>query len=182
MLLLVFDITSRESFDEAKTILQQLEEYCSQTTLIPCHLPPPLVLVGNKCDLTKMRAVTATESSAILSGRPMCDFVETSAMLNINIEKMFIRLFELANLPPEMSPALHKKVTPSYHGTGRNRGVFGSINRKISEACGAVQPNARRPSMTTDLRMAQTRASSLVSHIRRSSPLPGKRRSKCVIL
>ena len=183
MFLLVYDITSRDSFEEAKKILQQLEEYCSQTTLAPCQLPPPLVLVGNKCDLTKSRAVTANESFGILEGRPMCDFVETSAMLNINIEKMFFRLFELADLPAEMSPALHRNVTPSYRGSGRNKGILGIVNRKISEACGAVHPNARKPSMNTDLLMAQTRASFLVSQIRKGSPLvPRKRSSKCVIL
>ncbi|XP_045160895.2 GTP-binding protein Rhes-like [Mercenaria mercenaria] len=178
LFLLVYDVSSRESFEEAKKILQQLQEYCSQTMPVSCHLPPPLVLVGNKFDLAKNRAIHCAESLTILAGRPMCDFVETSAMLNINIDEAFVRLFELADLPPEMSPALHRKVTPSYDGSGTKKGLFGFVNRKISEACGAVHPNARRPSMNTDLLMAQNRKSFLASQIRRSSPLPKKKKSK----
>lgn len=141
---------------------------------------PPLVIVGNKCDKGKERVISSSESLTILAGRPFCAFVETSALLNANVDEAFIRLFELANLPPEMSPALHRKVTPSYDGSGQNKGLFRFVNRKLSEACGVIHPNPRRPSVATDLMMAKDRGS--FQKWRNSSlSKSNKKVSKCVI-
>lgn len=163
--------------------MHQLNENAGQTqpsaSSSACTLPP-LVIVGNKCDKGKERVISSSESLTILAGRPFCDFIETSALLNANVDEAFIRLFELAHLPPEMSPALHRKVTPSYDGSGRNKGLFGFVNRKVSEACGAIHPNPRRPSVATDLMKAQGRGSSQKwknSSLSKSN----KKVSKCVI-
>ena len=119
----------------------------------------PMVLVGNKCDKEKDRAIDQSEAAALISGQPATDFLETSAKKNINIEEIFVRLFQVAKLPTEMSPALHRKVHPNYvsgsPNSGNRKGV--SIRRKMSDACGAIAPNVRRPSIRTDLLVAQTR-------------------------
>ncbi|ESO00659.1 hypothetical protein HELRODRAFT_175639 [Helobdella robusta] len=84
--------------------------------------------------------------------------LETSAKKNINIEEAFIKLFLLARLPTEMSPSLHRKVQPTYvanfesteKSRSGNRRLM-SLRRRLSDACGAVAINARRPSIRTDM-------------------------------
>lgn len=165
MFLLVYDVCDRASFEEARHILQQLNESCSLGEPgLSCTniVPPPLILVGNKCDLVSDREIQSAEGLTTIADRPFCDFFETSAMCNINITELFARLFELVNLPPEMNPARHRKVTPSYCGTIQRKGLTGCISRQFSEAAGVVHPNARRPSVHTDLLVAENRRSLLV--------------------
>ena len=99
---------------------------------------------------------------------------------------MFVKLFLLAKLPTEMSPSQHRKIQPTTYlgvpgddasaaaGTSSS-GSLGSPNpggssprsirhrmvslrRRLSDACGAVAINARRPSIRTDLlTLQQTR-------------------------
>ena len=94
---------------------------------------------------------------------------------------MFVKLFLLAKLPTEMSPSQHRKIQPSMYlgvpgedasaaaaaGTGSGGAVgpptssgtsprsirhrMVSLRRRLSDACGAVAVNARRPSIRTDL-------------------------------
>jgi hypothetical protein len=51
------------------------------------------------------------------------------------------------------------QVTPMYEGRSGSQqsGRLVSIRRKKSDACGAVAPNVRRPSIRTDLLVAQAR-------------------------
>lgn len=137
----------------------------------------PMILVGNKCDREKDRVIDPSEPLALISGQQQADFIETSAKKNINIEEIFVRLFKLAKLPTEMSPALHRKVTPSYISNSvantSRKGV--SIRRRMSDACGAIAPNVRRPSIRTDLLVAQTRTN--------FNTIPGTaaRESRCIL-
>lgn len=157
MFLLVYNVCDRDTFEEAKLILEQLNECFTSTTSndrldpIVC---PPLILVGNQIDKESCKVIPSTECLTLLAGRPCCAFIEVSAMYGINIDKLFNKLFELANLPMEMSPAYHRKVTPSYVGTSKKSGICGFLTRKISSACGVVQPNVRRPSVHSDMQMA----------------------------
>jgi len=87
-------------------------------------------------------------------------------------------LFVLARLPTEMSPSQHRRVPITYVGGGSAKikkgvsldgepgggtvsraGRVGSslLRRQLSDACGAVAPNVRRPSIRTDLLLLQTR-------------------------
>lgn len=119
----------------------------------------PIVIVGNKCDKEKNRVIDPSEPEQLSEGIPHCEYIESSAKKNINIEESFIRLFDLANLPMEMSPSLHRKVHPEYtSGDGSSSSKRGmSIRRKMSDACGTIAPNVRRPSIRTDLLVAQMR-------------------------
>ena len=58
------------------------------------------------------RGVAVDTIKELVTSLPCCAFVETSAKKNINVDKLFYELFVLANLPMEMSPALHKRVCP----------------------------------------------------------------------
>ncbi|KAL4240504.1 GTP binding [Mactra antiquata] len=158
MFLLVYDVCNRDTFEAVKVILEQLNECFTlaatnntKSTPVMC---PPLILVGNHIDKDHKRVVLSTECLTLLAGRPSCAFVEVSAKYNLNIDDLFVRLFELAKLPMEMTPARHRKVTPSYVVSSRKTGICGFFSRKISEACGVIQPDVRRPSVTSDMQTA----------------------------
>lgn len=143
----------------------------------------PVVIVGNKCDREANRVVETgelrrlAESASAGAGGGSAGSgwtvgcVEASAKKNSNIEEIFIKLFVLAKLPIEMSPSLHSKVNPAYIASptclsnrrlkvpgggigGPCRGL--TLRRRLSDACGAVAPNVRRPSIRTDLLLLQT--------------------------
>lgn len=162
LFILVYSITNRESFEEVTRLRNQIIECKNQCKLGSANrktLHTPMVLVGNKIDREKERVIDYSEPQSLISGQPQADFLETSAKKDINIDEIFLRLFKLGKLPTEMSPALHRKVLPNYvSSSGVNasrRGV--SVRRKMSDACGAIAPNVRRPSIRTDLLVAQTR-------------------------
>ncbi|CAI6097212.1 unnamed protein product [Clonostachys chloroleuca] len=84
MFLLVYRIGSRESFDEMKERHQ----------LILGRRPDkvPIILVGNKCDLSSNMRAVSPEEGADLARELGCGFVETSAKDNVNVEQTFTDL------------------------------------------------------------------------------------------
>ncbi|VUC20899.1 unnamed protein product [Clonostachys rosea] len=84
MFLLVYRIGSRESFDEMKErhqlILGRREDKV------------PIILVGNKCDLSSNMRAVSPEEGADLARELGCGFIETSAKDNVNVEQTFINL------------------------------------------------------------------------------------------
>ena len=159
----MYCIDNKESFEEVKRLRDEVLESkgFSQTGQRPRRRPDiPMVIVGNKCDRDEGRAIGTDELITFTEACPGCGCVETSAKKNVNIEEVFLKLFMLAKVPTEMSPSLHRKVQPTYvsqssGGSGSfRRGV--TIRRRLSDACGTVAPNARRPSIRTDLLTLQT--------------------------
>ena len=73
-------MTDRESFDNVRTWINEIDKY-SQAGV--CK-----ILVGNKCDLTDRRQVTAEEGQEFANqfGMP---FLETSAKSTINVDEAF---------------------------------------------------------------------------------------------
>jgi len=83
--LLVYNITSRSTFDEIAPIYDKIlksKDSAEQT---------PIVLVGNKCDLSEKREVESQEGQE-LAKKWGCPFFETSAKLKINNESCFLEL------------------------------------------------------------------------------------------
>ena len=85
--LVIYDITSRSSFEEAAAIISWTHrvkdvDWC------------PIVLVGNKCDLDSVSAVTAAEGAA-LAAQHKVPFVLASAKLGINVSKSIETLLRL---------------------------------------------------------------------------------------
>ena len=162
-----------------RRLLDQIVECKSQCRSVKDVklLNVPVMVVGNKCDLEKDRVIHQYDVNGLLEGRVNTSSIECSAKKNVNIEDVFVRLFHTAKLPSEMSPSLHRKVHPQYVGKGSSpaSGRVMSIRRKTSDACGAVAPNARRPSIRTDLLVAQSRTTS------GTSPDDDPRDVKCVI-
>nr|CAA26191.1 SPRAS-protein [Schizosaccharomyces pombe] len=82
--LLVYNITSRSSFDEISTFYQQILRVKDKDTF-------PVVLVANKCDLEAERVVSRREREQLAKSMH-CLYVETSAKLRLNVEEAFYSL------------------------------------------------------------------------------------------
>lgn len=82
-LIAVYDITSIKSFEFIKELIKSTKKSARMTKII---------LVGNKCDLESKREVPYEEALHFSQIAKML-FIETSALLSINIEEAFYLLF-----------------------------------------------------------------------------------------
>jgi len=81
--LVVYSITSRQSFEEA-IIMREKILRCKEEE------EPPIVLVGNKCDLENQRQVQQSEGDSLIKEwGDNSSFYETSAKEKINHEECF---------------------------------------------------------------------------------------------
>ena len=88
--LLVYDITSRKSFDECKNYyLPNIRQKCKENIKI--------ILLGNKTDLENKRDVKP-EEGAYFANNNGFDFMETSCLQNKNVAGAFETLIELTNI------------------------------------------------------------------------------------
>jgi len=106
--LMVYDITTRTSFDEISSFRSQILRV-KEDDHVPC------VLVGNKSDLATQRVVTTTEG-ADLAKSFNCPFLESSAKARINVEESFFALVRTIRKRLEGEGDLVKK--PSGKGSG----------------------------------------------------------------
>ena len=81
---LVYDITSRKSFEE---VIEFREQILRVKDVDNC----PMVIVGNKCDLEALRQVTTTEGKDLAKSFGSA-FEESSAKARINVEESFYEL------------------------------------------------------------------------------------------
>lgn len=79
--LLVYSVIERESFNELSTFYQQILRVKDTDDV-------PIVLVGNKSDLTEERSVSYEEGEK-LAKQFNCEFLETSAKQGINVDQAF---------------------------------------------------------------------------------------------
>lgn len=131
-----------------------------------------LLCLINHYNLTSLivlpRTVNVEEVQAYCDTQNSCVFVETSAKRNLKVDEVFYQLFLVANLPLEMAPNHHKRVhanfgspcplpppQPSHHAKRY------TLKRRLSDACGVVTPNVRRPSIRTDLMIMRTKTCSM---------------------
>nr|CAI5826072.1 unnamed protein product [Callosobruchus analis] len=177
LFVIVFSMDCRETFEEAIRLREQILETkvnaASNTTGLTRRKNSPqvpMVLVGNKSD-KEMRTVTMDEVQAYVDTQDSsCVFVDTSAKKNYKVDEAFYQLFVIANLPQEMAPNHHKRISasfgapcplppsvPSHHAKKYHL----SVKRRLSDACGVVTPNVRRPSIRTDLMIMRTKTCSL---------------------
>ena len=78
--IIVYDITSRNSFNDVKNWIEDCINYSPKTIL--------MALIGNKCDLKENRVVS-TEEGQELADKNEILFCETSAKDGINIKEIF---------------------------------------------------------------------------------------------
>ncbi|GAA5821241.1 hypothetical protein JCM11251_004527 [Rhodosporidiobolus azoricus] len=82
--LLVYSITSRNSFDEIGTFHQQILRVKDKDYF-------PVIVVANKCDLEYERQVGSHEGRD-LAKHFGCQFIETSAKQRLNVDEAFFNL------------------------------------------------------------------------------------------
>ncbi|KAL8726605.1 MAG: hypothetical protein Q9166_006640 [cf. Caloplaca sp. 2 TL-2023] len=118
--LLVYSITSRQSFEEILTFQQQILRVKDRDYF-------PIIIVGNKCDLDAERQVSRKEGEDLARSFG-CAFIETSAKSRINVENAFYNIVrEIRRYNKEMSsygsgaPATangpNNRVTPRNDGS-----------------------------------------------------------------
>lgn len=83
--LIVFDVTNRESFQNVSTWLREVR------SLTPTNVP--VVLVANKCDLGGQRQVSEQEGRG-LAAEIGCTYVEASAKADTGVEQAFHTLVD----------------------------------------------------------------------------------------
>ncbi|KAK0565912.1 RAS1 protein [Tilletia horrida] len=112
--LLVYSITSRNSFDEISTFHQQILRVKDQDYF-------PVTVVANKCDLEYERQVTSHEGRE-LAKQFGCRFIETSAKQRINVDEAF------SSLVREIR-RYNKQQTAGRPGVGGGMGGPGGMER-----------------------------------------------------
>ncbi|KAF4676863.1 Ras- protein Rab-11A [Perkinsus chesapeaki] len=83
--LLVYDISKRSSFENAERWLKELREHADSDIVV--------MLVGNKSDLSHLRAVDTDEAKKFCEDNDLL-FIETSALEATNVEKAFMEILE----------------------------------------------------------------------------------------
>jgi Ras-related protein Rab-1A len=82
-IVIVYDITDKESFLNVHNWLEEINKYASDNVKI--------LLVGNKCDLQNHRQVSIQEGKE-LANRLNIPFIEASAKDSTNVQQLFINL------------------------------------------------------------------------------------------
>ena len=85
-ILLIYDITARDSFKELENWLGEVERNATPQVL--------KILIGNKCDLDEQRQITVDEGEAFAARNGM-KFIETSAKKNTNVNEAFEALAKI---------------------------------------------------------------------------------------
>ena len=85
-MVLVYDITERDSFDHIKAWMGDIERFAKKGVT--------KFLIGNKCDMEHNRKVTAQEGQEMADSLKFDRFLETSARDTINIDELFVEAAE----------------------------------------------------------------------------------------
>jgi Ras-related protein Rap-2C len=89
---IVFSITSLQTFQDIKTMKDQIQRVKGQDRI-------PMILVGNKADLEVQREVPFQEGAS-LAIHWGCPYLETSAKSTQNVNELFIEIVREMNSTP----------------------------------------------------------------------------------
>ena len=81
-IVLVFDITSRQSFEDLPRWLRDARSEADPHCVA--------ILVGNKSDLAETRVITREEAESFAAANNL-DYIESSASQDVNIEEIFLK-------------------------------------------------------------------------------------------
>lgn len=81
---IVFDLTRRESFENVKSWYKEISELIEETNI-------PLVVIGNKSDLTEQRLISTEEGEELAKSlsENASSYIETSALTGNNVKDAF---------------------------------------------------------------------------------------------
>lgn len=104
--LLVYDMTKLASFNNVGYWLNELRQHADPNVVVS--------LIGNKCDLHHLKAISSTEASEFAEQNSLL-FSETSALNATNVEEAFKSLFA-GNLPVNNSLVGDEQYCPLWRG------------------------------------------------------------------
>ncbi|KAL9059054.1 MAG: hypothetical protein Q9162_001442 [Coniocarpon cinnabarinum] len=120
--LLVYSITSRESFEEVLQFQQQILRVKDKDYF-------PIILVGNKCDLESERKVPYEQGEQAAKDF-RCPFIETSAKSRQNVERAFYdTVREIRRFNRDMGQ-------PAQNGVGKPPVEIGLDDTEDKKTCG----------------------------------------------
>lgn len=101
--ILVYSVTKKQTLEELKPFYELIREIKGRNLR-----KYPIVLVGNKCDDTRRRELTARDGAAYAM-EWNCAFLETSAKKDVNVQELFHMLLNHAKKPPTCLQPNQKK-------------------------------------------------------------------------
>lgn len=122
-IIIVYDITDRESFDNVKQWLSEIDRYACENV--------NKLLVGNKCDMDTKRQVEYEEAKAFAEERGI-PFLETSAKDATNVEKAFIQMASDIKSRMAMVPAAEEAAG----GAGKSGSVAIGRGESVGKPAG----------------------------------------------
>ncbi|XP_005801593.1 dexamethasone-induced Ras-related protein 1-like [Xiphophorus maculatus] len=152
--LLVFSLDDRESLNEVRELLDEIKAAKAKLQKPNHPARGPVVVCANKADLDAQRVLSNSEVVDILGED--APFFETSAKTGAGLEAVFEALAALGGLPDETRPSRHQIIPIlSYQSlcVGKRGIRMRRHSRGLGAPCAAVDPLARRPSFTSDLRL-----------------------------
>ncbi|CCC66747.1 hypothetical protein NCAS_0A01890 [Naumovozyma castellii] len=193
--LLVYSVTDPQSLDE----LMELRE---QVLRIKDTDRVPMVLVGNKADLTEDRVISVEEGIEVSSKWGKVPFYETSALLRSNVDEVFVDLvrqiirneMETVAKSEARYPSQQNLSTRNTSRSNTNVSRQNQSSKQQQEASttqakrnqgqakkqsSSKQPQERVASQRKDIRTPQGQAN---ANIRNASIEKRKKKTKCVIL
>uniref|UniRef100_A0A8C1F0P3 small monomeric GTPase n=3 Tax=Cyprinus carpio TaxID=7962 RepID=A0A8C1F0P3_CYPCA len=113
-LLLLYDITSRSSFDNTRAWLTEIHEYAQDDVVI--------MLLGNKSDMASARVIRREEGEKLAREYGVI-FLETSAKTGLNVDEAFMTVAKelvrrSVQLPIEPRFHLHDLMEPEKESSG----------------------------------------------------------------
>jgi len=115
-IIMVYDVTSAESFDHVEEWLSEVDRYANENTV--------KLLVGNKADLVEKREVSE-ETAQRFADKLNISFLETSAKTATNVEAAFltmakelIKMRDGSGKSPDNGGAVTLEPTPARKGGG----------------------------------------------------------------
>ena len=110
-IIVVFDVTDQESFDNVKQWLNEIDRYASENV--------NKLLVGNKSDLTAKRAVEYNTAKAF-ADQIQVPYIETSAKNATNVEQAFMTMAAEIKNRMAREPAVNKPANTIRPGEGKS--------------------------------------------------------------
>jgi small GTP-binding protein len=110
--IVVYDMTSTQSFQELETWLKSLSEQGPETIVV--------ALAGNKCDLANGRTITNEMAQRFVADNGIPIYLETSALNGENVEEIFAQVAKLVLTGGTMLGP--KKKTVNVDSTGESKG------------------------------------------------------------
>ena len=120
VVLLVYDISSKNSFDVIKNYYcQNIKQFCKKNI--------PIILLGNKTDRENFREVK-TEEGVELALKEKYKFKETSCLKNENVADAFEALIEMWNIENQKKQIFQRNRRNSLDGSIKKKEAFKKIN------------------------------------------------------